>query len=155
LETSVSVRAQDTDRLLRAGVCAKTGVPANAVIEMRVVHTPPWIWILVFFGILPLVIAYAFTKKEVTVELPATEEVGRRRSGIARTMLAVTVTSVLLIATAAITTMPGLAWLGAAGVVGVVMALPYSARAWISATYDGEWVHLSRLHPNYVQALDL
>ena len=152
---TISVRTEDADRLLRGGVCAKTGLPATAVIEMRVVHTPSWIWILLLAGIFPLVIAYAFTKEEVRIGLPATEDVVGRRRRNTLTMHGTAIASLLLIATSAVVDNPAPAWLGAVGLVGVVMALPFAARTWINARYDGERIHLTGLHPNYVAASGL
>lgn len=139
--------------MLRGGVCAKTGAPADAIIEMRVVHTPAWIWILLIFGIFPMLVAYAFTRKEVRIEVPAAEEVARRRKDAGRLIFGTLVGSILLIASGATTQTEAGIWVGAAGIVVVVMALPFAARGWINATYDGQRVHLSRLHPNYVQAV--
>ena len=154
MDTALSVRVEETDRLLRGGICAKSGVPADAVIQMRAVHTPSWIWILLFFGIFPLLIAYAFTKEVAVFDVPASREVAERRKRISRNMFAAAIASALLIAMAVVLQTTGYAWLGAAGLVGVIMALPFAARAWITAAYDGAWVHLSRLHPHYVQAVE-
>jgi hypothetical protein len=144
---------EEADRLSQTRVCAKSGVPADVVIEMRAVHTPSWIWILLFFGILPMLIAYAFTKEVAIFDVPASTEVAERRKRTSRYMFATVIASALLLGMGAVSGTEGYAWLGVAGLVGVTMALPFAARTWINAAYDGEWVHLSRLHPHYVQAV--
>lgn len=152
---TVSVRAEEVPNLNRGGVCAKSGVPATRTISTQAVHTPAWIWILLLFGILPLLIAYFVTRRSIGIDLPASEEVVQHRSRATTRMVAASLVSVALPIGAAATGETTLAWIGIAGLVLVVMALPFWARTWITATFNGEVVTLSRVHPNYVTAAGL
>ena len=151
--STLTVAADEVDRLTRGGVCAKTGGIATQVVGMRVVHTPGWIWLLLLFGIVPFLIAYAFSNQAVHIEVPASAEVVRRRSQATARMVAAALVSAALLVAAAFVGEPGIAWIGAAGLVAVTMALPFWARTWITAAYNGEVVTLSRVHPSYVAAI--
>lgn len=60
-------------------LCVKTGAPAETGFEQRFTYTPPGVLILFLFGILPGIIGSMVATREVTLELPATDEVVRRQ----------------------------------------------------------------------------
>ena len=149
----VSVPAEETPRLQLGGVCAKSGAPATQLMSMHATYTPGWIWILIFFGLIPMLIAYVFTKQSIAIDVPASDDVIRRRSRATARMVGAGLVSMALVVAAAFIGETALAWIGIVGLVAVTMALPFWARTWITVTYNGEVVTLSRVHPNYVAAI--
>ena len=59
-------------------VCAKTGEPTDGYTKVRYSSAPTWTWILLFFGILPFLIAQYFATVHVEGRLPMSEDAQRR-----------------------------------------------------------------------------
>ena len=120
---------------------------------MIVVHTPGWIWILLFFGIFPLLIAYLATRKTIGIMVPASDEAAHNRRRASLTMIAALAISLIVVGAGAALGKPSIIWIGVGGLVVSVMAYPFHLRSWVDASYDGRVIHLTRLHPKYVDAV--
>ena len=59
-------------------VCAKTGEVAEGFTSITVTSTPSWTWILLLFGILPFLIAQAFSSTRIVGLVPMSEVAMRR-----------------------------------------------------------------------------
>jgi hypothetical protein len=58
--------------------CAKTGAPADGFASVEFTSTPAWTWILLLFGILPFLIARAFSRVRVVGLVPMSDAALRR-----------------------------------------------------------------------------
>ena len=69
----VAVTVEDLEAGTLPGVCAKTGEQADGFATIEFTSTPQWTWILLLFGILPFVIARAFSKVRVVGLVPMSD----------------------------------------------------------------------------------
>ena len=120
---------------------------------MTAVHTPGWIWILLLFGIFPLLIAYFATRKTVGILVPASDEAAQNRRRASLTIIAALAISLAVVGAGGALGRPSITWIGVGALVVAVMAYPFHLRVWIDASFDGEVVRLTRVHPNYAEAL--
>ena len=151
----VTIPQSDAAALASPSVCAKTGAQTIRTAKQRLVHTPVWIWILLLFGIFPLLVVYYFTRKVLDVEIPISDELARRRFRFRLRTVVVLVVSLALAIVGAYRGESLATIAGVTGLVGVVALGPIiGARMWITARYDGESIKLSQLDPSYVAQLD-
>jgi hypothetical protein len=74
----VAVTVEDLEAGTLPGICAKTGEQADGFATIEFTSTPQWTWILLLFGILPFVIARAFSKVRVVGLVPMSDAALRR-----------------------------------------------------------------------------
>jgi hypothetical protein len=58
--------------------CAQTGALTSDVLVLTATRTPRWIWLLLFFGVWPYLIAAYFTRVSAKVAVPFTNEAWHR-----------------------------------------------------------------------------
>jgi hypothetical protein len=136
-------------------VCVLTGRPADRLVSVRFSHSPMWPWLLVPFGVLPALLAFAFTSTRLSGALPMTkpaieEHRRRKRNGHVAGVL-----SLLLVLGAALLS----EWpLAAAGLVGLLLAvgiyLVADLRFVSGRPQDhGRQVVLQRVHEGFAAAV--
>jgi hypothetical protein len=55
-------------------MCCKTGGPAGGTIVLRTRAMPAWTWILLFFGVLPFLVAWVFAGVDLAGRLPISRD---------------------------------------------------------------------------------
>ncbi|NIA24585.1 MAG: hypothetical protein GWP04_03350 [Gammaproteobacteria bacterium] len=133
-------------------VCAKTGVPTDGVIRQIFAQVPGWSLLLIFWGIIPFLIAAGFARRKVTVDLPISEQVRRRIHMVDLGSAVGLVVGIGLFAAAAAIGAVELA--AGAGVVVLVTLIGGSiARrvVWVSGRLDGDVLWLYGVHPNFAR----
>ena len=143
---------------LKAGtlppICAKTGGAADGFTSIAFYSTPGWTWILLLFGILPFLIARAFSTTRVVGFVPMSEVSLRRGRAFTWTYLGSFLVGALLLALGFVT-VPRVAELG----VGVLAAaVVFTCVGWLfvwpTGHLHGEWVDLSFVDSRFARALD-
>jgi hypothetical protein len=135
-------------------VCVKTGRPASMWRQVTAVHTPPWIVVLLLFGVLPYFIAYACSQQKLRGWVPVSAGVlARRRAGFgaifaAGVGAAVTVMVIQIIGRPL--TVLLLAWLAAAVMAGVWIAVESGVEARLNPSDRS--VTLRWTHPRFAKA---
>lgn len=134
-------------------VCVKTGLPAEVGVARTFVWVPGWTWILILFGIFPFLIARYFTARRVTLELPATTEVDRRRRFANLTTILICAGAIALLVFSSTQQVSALYWLVGALFVGAFVYRSIELYAhWIGGYLLEETLVLSRVHPSFVDA---
>lgn len=135
-------------------VCCKTGEPAERYVRWQFRDTPRWTWVLLPFGVLPFLIASAFTERRFDGVLP-TSRWANDRARLARRMCWLFgLASIALIAIGTIQGVVSAFAIGAAfGVLWLVcIGLSF---AWSpNARPRGQGVQLLNVHRDFVTAVD-
>ena len=134
-------------------VCARTGVPADGLVEIVVRHTPSWVLWMLLFGILPYFVASSFATVTLSGFVPVSGDVLQRRRSAGRVMLVALAAAITLFALGYARSSAALVWL--AGAALVVAAVGW-VRRWFLAIrgHLGEDVVVLRnAHPIFVEAL--
>jgi len=117
------------------------------------VTTPSWTWILIFFGILPFLIARAFSRVRVDALVPMSRSALERARAFQWTVGGLLVLGGALLA-AGIRAGPAVAWVGLALVlVGLLVLTVGWPFIWPTGHVEGEWVWLSFVHPRFAHEL--
>ena len=145
----VEVAVSDLERRYLPPVCVKTGGPADVGVAKTFVWVPGWTWILILFGIIPFLIARYFTARRVTLELPATSEVDRRRRNANVTTVLLCAGAIGLLVYSSAQQILVLYWLVGALFVGTLVYRSVELYAhWIGGYLLEETLVLSRVHPS-------
>jgi hypothetical protein len=148
-----AARVEDLEAGRLPPVCAKTGEAAEGSATIEFTSTPAWTWILLLFGILPFLIARAFSKTRVRGIVPMSDAALRR----ARTFNWICAGILVLAAILLVTGFVGHPHLLMAGLVTLIGALVFLAVGWWfvypSGQISGEWVWLSSVDPRFAEAL--
>jgi hypothetical protein len=149
----VELAVSDVERRYLPPVCVKIGLPADAGVAKTFVWVPGWTWILILFGIFPFLIARYFTARRVTLELPATAEVDRRRRNANVTTTLLCVGAITLLVYSSQQQVPAMYWLVGVLFVGAFVYRSVELYAyWIGGHLLEETLVLNRVHPSFVDA---
>jgi hypothetical protein len=132
-------------------VCVKTGGSYDKWVKQTFTYVPPWVYLLLVLGLIPLIIVYLIVRKQAVVHFPVVKGFQLKRN-----LLTIAITIALL---------AGLGFLIGAiadwkwGVVGiallaasVVMGTIGMDRVWLRGRLrkDGETLTLSGAHPTFI-----
>jgi hypothetical protein len=135
-------------------ICAKTGDRAEGFVPIEFSSTPGWTWILLLFGIIPFLIARAFSTVRVVGHVPMSD-VARRRTrafnwaSIGFLLLGLVVLAIG-VATSTAVVLTGVAMVVATALfvaIGLPFVLPFGQ-------VEGDWVQLSFVDRRFARALD-
>ena len=135
-------------------MCAKTGEAADDYVPIEFTSTPGWTWILLLFGIIPFLIARAFSTVRVVGLVPFSEVARRRRRAFNWLCIGFLLVSVVVlvigIRTDTAVVLTGVAMLVATALfalLGVPFVVPFGQVV-------GDWVWLSLVDRRFADALD-
>ena len=135
-------------------VCAKTGEVAEGFTSITVTSTPSWTWILLLFGILPFLIAQAFSSTRIVGLVPMSEVAMRRTHAFTWTYRGFLVIGAAVLAVGLATDSTVLV-LGV-GILGA--AILFTCIGWLfvwpTGRLSGEWVWLSFVDKRFASELD-
>ena len=137
-------------------ICVVTGRPADGTVRARFDSLPSWTWILLLFGVFPFLIASLFATERVVGEVPVVREAverfhSRRRWGA--------VTLVAGVAGLMYAAWAPAGWMLWPSVPLTMVGVAACVRASFSLAdgrplRDGTHVQLSRVHPDFVAAVE-
>ena len=117
------------------------------------VWVPGWTWILILFGIFPFLIARYFSARRVTIELPATAEVGGMRRHTNTTTIWVCAATIVLLVFSVWQQLTVLYWPVGAMFVGAFVYRAVQLYAhWVGGYLGERTLLLTRVHPLFVDA---
>jgi hypothetical protein len=135
--------------------CAKTGAPADGFATVEFTSTPAWTWILLLFGILPFLIARAFSRVRVVGLVPMSDAALRRGRVFTWTYLGAFALGIALIVIA-VASESSIA--AVSGIVALIAALLVTAIGWPfiwpTGQLTGDWVWLSFVDGRFADAVD-
>lgn len=136
-------------------VCVVTGEDADGLVRFRFNSLPDWTWILLLFGVFPFLIATMFASDEVRGEVPVRAEVVERYHRRKRLSMIMAPVGIVFVGLSPAVSQTWLAWMGVAALVAAIVTWIVASTGFIDGQPDrtGLWVRLSRVHPNFVEAL--
>jgi hypothetical protein len=137
------------------GLCAKTGAPTETTKSQEFGDIPGWTLLLIFWGLIPFLIAAGFARRKVTVNLPASGDTLRRIRLVDLGSVAGLALGIGLLVSALLTQES--AWaLGGITVVLVTLVGGAVARriVWVTGRLDGDVLWLYGVHPSFAQQVE-
>jgi hypothetical protein len=150
---TVAIDIRKLDEL--PALCVKTGVPTNTSRSQGFGDIPGWTLLLIFWGVIPFLIAAGFARRKVTVELPVSEDTLRRTRLVDLGSISGLVLGIGLLVTALLTGTSAWAWLGIT-LAGVTLVAGAVGRhlVWVSGRLEGEVLWLYGVDPSFAQAVE-
>ncbi len=136
-------------------VCVVTGEDADGLVSFRFNSLPDWTWLLLLFGVFPFLIATMFASEEVRGEVPVRRDVVARYHRRKRLSILVGAVGIAALGLGVGFSQTELAWMGVAALLAAAVTGVVASTGFIDGQPDrtGLWVKLSRVHPNFVEAL--
>jgi hypothetical protein len=133
-------------------LCVKTGEPTGTTRQQQFADIPGWTLFLVFWGLIPFLIAAGFARRKITVDLPASEETQRRVRTVDFGAVAGLVVGIGLLITALVSREAAFALAGiAVAVITLVAAAAARYVVWVTGRLDGEVLWLYGVHPGFAE----
>jgi hypothetical protein len=133
-------------------LCVKTGEPTGTTGRQDFADIPGWTLLLIFWGVLPFLIAAGLARRKITVELPASEETLRHIRRVELAAVAGLVVGVGLLIAAVVSPESGFAWSGIAVVLITLLAATGGRNVvWVTGRLDDEILWLYRVHPRFAE----
>lgn len=150
---SAVIDAQHLDGFPR--LCAKTGVPTETAKSQEFGDIPGWTLLLIFWGLIPFLIAAGFARRKVTVDLPASGDTLRRIRLVPLGSVAGLALGIGLLVSALLTQESAWAW---GGITVALVTLVGGAVArrivWVTGRLDGDVLRLYGVHPSFAQQVE-
>jgi hypothetical protein len=145
--------AIDTRRLGELpNLCVKTGEPTGMRRRQDFADIPGWTLLLIFWGLIPFLIAAGFARRKITVDLPASEETLRRIRTVDVGAVVGLVVGIGLLITVLVTDTAGFAWAGIAVALATLLAAALARGVvWVSGRLDGEILWLYGVHSRFAE----
>ena len=134
-------------------VCVKTGRTHERWIKADFYYVPPWVYLLIFVGLIPLLIVYMIVRKQATVYLPAVDDVSRNRKLVTATTVLGLIAGIVVLFVGGWKSSGGWLLAGLLLFVGsIVVGIVGSQRVWIRGTLspDESVITLRGAHPDFV-----
>ena len=146
----VAIDTRQLDSL--PGLCVETGEPTAIVRRQDFADIPGWTLLLIFWGLIPFLIAAGFARRKVTVDLPASEETLRRIRLVDLGAVAGLVLAIGLLVVAWVSEEGVFAWAGIAiALITLVAAAVVRGMFWVSGRLDDETLWLYGVHPAFAE----
>lgn len=149
-----AAKVQDLEAGTLPPVCAKTGGVASEFAKIEFSSTPAWTLILLLFGIIPFLIAQAFSAVRVVGLVPMSDVALRRGKAFTWTYRGLLLLSGLVLVIGFVTDrtviLVGLAML----VATILFMLLGALFVWPTGQLSGDWVRLSFVDERFARALE-
>jgi hypothetical protein len=137
------------------GICVKTGVPTTRTRSQEFAEVPGWTLLLIFWGVIPFLIAAGLARRKVNVDLPATEETLRSTRRVDRGSILGLVLVVGLLAAAWITRETGLVIAAAALLLVTLFGSSIARRlVWVTGRLEDDVLWLYGVHPTFAREVE-
>lgn len=138
---AVPIATENLDSL--PDTCIKTGTEAERARRQEFADIPGWTLLLIFWGLIPFLIAAGFARRKVTVDLPATDQVLRRIRMVDFSAIGGLVLAIGLLVTTWPTQEGAFVWIGLAVAVLTLLGGAVARRmVWVTGRLDGETLWL-------------
>jgi len=136
-------------------ICAKTAVPTEKVRSQEFGDIPGWTLFLIFWGLIPFLIASGFARRKLKVDIPVSADILRRIQMVDLGSIGGLVLGVGLIVTAILTQDGVWAWVGLAfAVLFLLVGAIARHMVWVSGRLEKDVLWLYGLHPAFAEALE-
>jgi hypothetical protein len=133
-------------------LCVKTGEPTGTTRRQDFADVPGWTLLLIFWGLIPFLIAAGFARRKITVGLPASEQTLRHIHTVDLGAVAGLVVGIGLLVTALVSREAAFAWAGIAVALTTLVAAAGARRiVWVTGRLDGEILWLYGVHPGFAE----
>jgi hypothetical protein len=133
-------------------LCVKTGEPTETTRRQDFADIPGWTLLLIFWGLIPFLIAAGFSRRKITADLPASEETLRRLSLVDIGAVAGLVLGFGLLVAASVREQGVFAWAGiAVALITLMAAAGMRAVVWVGGRLDKEILLLHGVHPVFAE----
>jgi hypothetical protein len=147
------IDTQHLDGLPR--LCAKTGVPTETAKSQEFADIPGWTLLLIFWGLIPFLIAAGFARRKVRVTLPASADTLRRIRFVDLGSVAGLALGVGLLMSALLTDESAWAWGGITVALVTLLGGAVTRRVvWVSGRLDGDVLRLYGVHPLFAREVE-
>jgi len=136
-------------------LCAKTGVPTETAKSQEFADIPGWTLLLIFWGLIPFLIAAGFARRKVRVTLPASADTLRRIRFVDLGSVAGLALGVGLLMSALLTDESAWAWGGITVALVTLLGGAVTRRVvWVSGRLDGDVLRLYGVHPLFAREVE-
>jgi hypothetical protein len=139
-------------------VCAKTGQPADGFATLQFASAPGWTWILLFFGILPFLIARYFAARRIYARIPMSDLALRRIYAFTWTYRIFFVAAVLLLAAGWLLSEDQGSIVLLIGVATLVVTIAFWSIGWFfvfpTGRVEDEFVTMSFVHRRFADQVE-
>lgn len=150
-----SARVDDLEEGRLPPVCAMTGDPAEEYVRITFTSTPGWTWILLLFGILPFLIARAFSKTRVVGLVPMSDAALRRARSFNWIVGGLFGVGALILVLGMASDLSALAVAGTTAIAAAALiAMIGWAFVWPAGRVAGDVVSFSSVDPRFAQEVD-
>jgi hypothetical protein len=146
----VAIHTGNIDRL--PDICIKTGEPAEGARRQEFGDIPGWTLLLIFWGLIPFLIAAGFARRRLAAEIPASDQVLRRLRMVDYSAIAGLVLALGLLIATWPTQEAAFAWSGiAVAIVTLVGGALARRMLWVTGRLDGDTLWLYGVAPAFAQ----
>lgn len=150
---AVPIATENLDSL--PDTCIKTGKEAERARRQEFADIPGWTLLLIFWGLIPFLIAAGFARRKVTVDLPATDQVLRRIRIVDFSAIGGLVFAIGLLVTTWPTQEGAFAWIGLAVAVLTLLGGAVARRmVWVTGRLDDETLWLYGVAPDFARDVE-
>jgi hypothetical protein len=136
-------------------LCAKTGVPTERAKSQEFADIPGWTLLLIFWGLIPFLIAAGFARRKVKVDLPASGDTLRRIRVVSVGSVAGLALGIGLLVSALMTEESAWAWGGITVAAVTLIGGPVAHRVvWVTGRLDDDVLRLSGVHPSFAREVE-
>jgi hypothetical protein len=136
-------------------LCAKTGVPTETAKRQEFGDIPGWTLLLIFWGLIPFLVAAGFARRKVTVDLPASDDTLRQIRLVDLGSVAGLVLGIGLLVSALLTQESAWVWGGiAVALVTLVSGALARRMVWVTGRLDGDVLWIYGVHPAFAQEVE-
>lgn len=147
------IATANLDRL--PNICVKTGEPAEGARRQEFGDIPGWTLLLIFWGLIPFLIAAGLARRQVTAEIPATDQVLRRIRLVDFSAIAGLVLAIGLLITTWPTQEAAFAWIGIGVAVATLLGGALARRmVWVTGQLDGDTLRLYGVAPSFAHEVE-
>ena len=145
-----AIDTQQLDRL--PSLCVKTGVPTRTAKSQEFADIPGWTLLLIFWGLIPFLIAAGFARRKVTVDLPIAEDTLRRIRLVDVGSVAGLILGIGLLVAAWLNGGSVFAWSGiAVALITFVGGAVARSMIWVTGRLESDVLWLYGVHPSFAQ----
>ena len=134
------------------GFCVKTGEPTRTTRQQDFADIPGWTLLLIFWGLIPFLLAAGFARRKITVDLPASEKTLRRVRAVDIGAVAGLVLGIGLLVISLVSEEAASAWAGiAVALLTLVAAAVARQVVWVTGRLEGEALWLYGVHLGFTE----
>lgn len=133
-------------------LCVKTGEPTTRTRRQEFADIPGWTLWLLFWGLIPFLIAAGFSRRKVSADLPVSEETLRRVRNVDVGSITGLILGIVILVAAWLADSNQLFWIAVTLALITLVVGALSRRiVWVSGRLDGDVLWLYGVHPAFAE----